>query len=396
VLIEADVPAAAALNAYVRSHPPHDAPGATAADAAAALRARFPAWMWSNVETLAFADRLRALNAARPPAARVGVYGMDVYSLHASAAAVVAHLEAGGHADAARAARRRYDCVTQHGDDAVDYAYALAAGARACGADVVAALVDVARRASAAPPAGPPGSPADEAALAALLNARAVASGEAYYRAMVFGGESTWNLRDAAFADAVALIAKKVAADRGGGDGRPPRLILWAHNSHLGDATATSMWTQRRETNVGALLKQAHGGRVLAVGCLTAGGTVAAASSWGGRVRQRALRPAPRGSYEALLHAVAADARRPSFALDLRSSDSPAARALAAPRLERAVGVQYKPRTERASHMFAARLPAQFGMVVFWDETRAVAPVPAQEGWEAVVGYDEASDKESD
>ena len=404
VLLEADVPAAAWMNAFVRLHPPYDRPDAHPATALEAARTRFPTWMWSNEEMSGFLTDLRALNARRDPATRVGVYGLDIYALFESAAAVVRHFEDAGEVAAARAARRALACLTTAGGDrsrdGVSYAYGLACGAKQCAQETVASLVAAARRRGAgAPPAGPPGSPAEEAGLECILHALAVVSGESYYSKMVFGGfggdDSTWDIRDAAFADAVGVVTKAATARRGTTLAPPPRVVVWAHNSHCGNAKATSMYTLRREYNIGSLLRDAHGDAVFAIGCLTYTGTVAAASSWGGRVRQRALRPAMAGSYEALLHAVSVASGRPSFAVDLRSP-TPAARALAIPRLQRAVGVQYRPRTERASHMFTAALGDQFACAVFWDETRAVTPLPASPQWGDVLGYNEASGEDSD
>lgn len=401
VMLEADVPAAAALNAFVRLHPPYDRPEANPAAALEAARARFPAWMWSNEEMSAFLTDLRALNARRDPADRVGVYGLDIYSLFESAAAVVHHFEEAGEVAAARAARRALTCLTTAGGDrsrdGVSYAYGLAGGAKQCAQETVASLIAAARRRGAgAPPAGPPGSPAEQAGLECLLHARAVTTAEIYYATMVFGGnESTWNIRDATFADAVGVVTKAAATSRQTTHAPPPRVVVWAHSSHCGNAKATSMWSLRREYNIGSILRDAHGDAVFAIGCLTYTGTVAAASSWGGRVRQRTLRPAMAGSYEALLHAVSVAAGRPAFAVDLRSP-TPAARALAVPCIERAIGVQYRPRTERASHMFTAALGDQFACAVFWDETRAVTPLPAPPQWGDVLGYDEVSGEESD
>jgi erythromycin esterase-like protein len=387
VLIEADWPAAARLNAYVRGHP-----GATLDAALAGFRSRFAEWMWSNQELASFAERLRAFNATLPDAERRGVYGLDIYALQASADAVVAHLEAAGDVAGARAARRRFSCITRWGGGA-DYARALAAGAPPCRDEAVNALVATMRSAAAAQPGGGgPGSPAAEATLSAVANARAVASAESYYRAMVFGGEPTWNIRDSAFLDA-ALLVRKTMADAAAPGAPPPRLILWAHNSHLGNAAATSMGALRGEHNVGQLLVEAFGRRkVCAVGQLTAAGTVACASSWGGRVWRRAVRPPLEGSYEALLAASG----RPSFTLDLRDPASAAATALAAPALQRAIGVQYRPKTERPSHYFSARLVDQFSAVVFFAESHAVDPVPVPAGWGTVLGYDDDSGAESD
>jgi erythromycin esterase-like protein len=155
------------------------------------------------------------------------------------------------------------------------------------------------------------------------------------------------------------------------------RLVVWAHNSHLGDARATEMG-ECGELNVGQLVRQAHGGRAVLVGFTTYQGTVTAATEWDGPAHRRHLRPALAGSYEQLFH----DAGVPRFLLPLRT-DRDLASALGRPRLERAIGVLYLPETERRSHYFHARLPEQFDYVLHFDETRAVEPLERHALWTA-------------
>jgi erythromycin esterase-like protein len=364
VAAEADWPDAFRVNRYVRG----TGEAASGVEALAEFT-RFPTWMWRNADVLDFVGWLRAHNERRPEAERAGFYGLDLYSLHASMAAVLAYLDTvdpvGG-----RRARSRYACFEQFGEDVQRYGYAAGLGLEhSCEDAVVAQLVELRRRASEL--ASRDGRVAADAFFVAEQNARVVRNAEAYYRTMFRGQVESWNLRDRHMTETLEALARHL--DRPDG---PAKLVVWAHNSHLGDARATEMGA-RGELNVGQLVRERYGAAAVLVGFTTARGTVTAAADWGEPAERKRVRTPLAGSWEALFH----DAGLPRFLLVLRGEDG-LARALGHPRLERAIGVVYRPETERASHYFEARLAEQFDAVLHFDETRAVEPLDRTAGWE--------------
>ena len=366
VAVEGDWPDAYRVNRFVRGQG-HDAD----ADAALAGFQRFPTWMWRNTVVAAFVDWLRGHNARLPAAERCGFYGLDLYSLHGSIAAVLAHLDR-TDPEAARRARQRYACFDSFGPDTQVYGLMAGLGrAKDCEDEVVSMLVELAGRARSAATSSSSAEEA-EAAFDAEQNARLVANAEAYYRQMFRRDVSTWNLRDDHMADTVAALRRHLARPGPGGVGAPrePKLVVWAHNSHLGDARATEM-AQRGEINLGQRLREVHGDRAVLVGFSTHGGTVMAASDWDEPGQRLRVNPAREDSLEGLLHA-AGPAR---FLLPLRG-DPVLAQALAEPRLQRAIGVVYRPQTERQSHYLHSRVARQFDALIHLDETRAVDPLP--------------------
>ena len=356
VIVEADWPDAYRVNRFVRGT--GDDP-----DAAAALGGfrRFPQWMWRNADVLSFVAWLRDHNAGADHTC--GFYGMDLYSLHASIEAVLGYLDKTDPA-AARRARYRYGCFEQFGDDPQAYGYAAGFDlGKTCEDEVVAQLVDLQRQARTVWQHD--GQPAEDEHFFAERNAALVRNAEAYYRQMFARDEDTWTLRDTHMVDTIDGLLAHLDRTRGG----PTRAVVWAHNSHLGDARATEM-ADRGEANVGQLCRQRWGDRVFNVGFTTHTGTVAAADDWGGPVRSKRVNPSLPGSYERLFHDVGVE----RFAIVFR--DAPAAvAALGEPRIERAIGVIYRPRTERGSHYFRCDLPRQFNAVVHLDTTSAVRPM---------------------
>ncbi|MGE0445997.1 MAG: erythromycin esterase family protein [Vicinamibacterales bacterium] len=322
---------------------------------------RFPRWMWRNREVVRFLRWLRGHNAERSLANRVGFHGLDLYSLHRSIACVIEYLEK-VDPPSARLARQRYRCFDIFGEDPQTYGYAtMARLSPSCEHDVVRQLMDLQR--SAAEYAQRDGRVAADEYFVAEQNARVIRDAEAYYRAMYRGGAESWNLRDRhmmSTLDALLEYAQKTH--------RHPRAVVWAHNSHLGDARATGM-AASGELNLGQLVRQQYGEGACLVGMTTHAGDVTAARGWDAPAELRLVRPSLRGSYERLFH----DADIPSFMLRLANRDLQ--RALKSPRLERAIGVIYKPETERASHYFPATLSDQFDLVVHVDETRALEPL---------------------
>ena len=356
VAVEADWPDAYRVNRYVRwESDDHDA------DAALSGFERFPTWMWRNAPMFDFIEWLRLHNAELSPADRVGFYGIDLYSLFSSIEAVLAYLDQ-IDPDGARRARHRYGCFEHFGEDSQAYGYAASFDLRqSCEDEAVKQLVELRRR--AADYKARDGHLGPDEFFAAEQNARLVMNAEEYYRAMFRGRASSWNLRDRHMAETLeALIAH---LER---HGRRAKLAVWAHNSHLGDARATEM-SRGGELNVGQLVRQRFGREAVLIGFTTHHGTVTAASDWDAPAETKRVRPGLPGSYEELFHEVGI----PRFMIPLRGSTIAAE--LRGPLLERAIGVIYRPETERASHYFNARLADQFDAVIHIDETRALEPL---------------------
>jgi protein-L-isoaspartate(D-aspartate) O-methyltransferase len=351
--VEADWPDAARVDRYVRHLPASKYRWKTFS--------RFPTWMWRNEEVRELVEWLRAYNAeVRDAERRASFHGLDLYSLHVSAAAVTGYLE---HVDpgAAKVARQRYGCLTPWESDPGTYGRAAVTGRyRACEGEVVQMLRDLfVRRAEYAARDG-------ERFLDAFQNARLVANAERYYRVMYYGARESWNLRDQHMFDTLEMLLASKGPDS--------RAVVWAHNSHLGDAAATEMGA-RGEHNLGHLCRQKYRDDAFLVGFGTDRGTVAAATDWGGPMEVKAIRPAHKWSYEHLCH----QADIPAFLLSLRYPVREVLRDELFPsRLERAIGVIYHPETELRSHYFQACLPEQFDSYVWFDQTDAVAPLSAE------------------
>ena len=356
VAVEADWPDAYRINRWVRLLGDDD----TAEDALTDFT-RFPRWMWRNRDVVRFLRWLRSENADRPSDARVGFYGLDLYSLHRSISRVIEYLDK-VDPGAAQRARRGYACFDVFGEDVQLYGYAASLNLeRSCEDEVVEQLVELRRR--AADYASRDGRIAADEYFVAEQNARVVRNAETYYRAMFRGGAESWNVRDRHM-----MTTLESLLDHVGRSGQPARGVVWAHNSHLGDARATSM-AEIGELNLGQLVRQRFGSSCCAIGMTTYEGDVTAAHEWDEPAALRNVRPSLAGSYERLFH----DVGLPSFLL--RLTTPPLASVLAEPRPERAIGVIYRPETERASHHFSARLPEQFDVVVHVDRTRAVEPL---------------------
>jgi protein-L-isoaspartate(D-aspartate) O-methyltransferase len=353
VAVEADWPDAARIDHYVRQR---EVP---ATDWQAF--ARFPTWMWRNREVRTFVDWLAQHNRARDPDQRVRFAGLDLYGLYGSIATVLEYLDR-TDPGAARVARERYGCLTPWQRDPAAYGRAVLTRAyRSCESEVVRMLQEmIARRAEYARRDG-------EHAFDALENARVAVESEAYYRIMYYGSHESWNLRDRHMFTTLSRLLKFYGPDS--------RAVVWEHNSHVGDASATDM-SARGEINVGQLCRREFGAGAYLVGFGTDHGTVAAASHWGGPMEIKQVRPSHEDSYESLCHAAGVS----SFLLPLAESARPALREeLMQGRLERAIGVIYRPETELASHYFRAVLPQQFDEYVWFDRTKAVRAIETHE-----------------
>ena len=364
VAIEADWPDAYRVHRYVR--------GVTidsnANEAFSGFR-RFPTWMWRNTVVVEFVEWLRAFNQKLDPKkAPAGFYGMDLYSLHASIDAVLSYLNKVDPAAATRA-RRRYSCFEHFSREPHEYGYAATAGIiESCEDEVVDQLAEIQRKAGEFLTRD--GQAGADELFFAEQNARLVKNAEQYYRSMFRGRASSWNLRDRHMTETIEAL---VAHFNGS---RQPKAIVWAHNSHLGDARATEM-SERGELNVGQLIRERFGKESVLVGFTTHHGTVTAASDWGERAERKRVRPALRGSYEELLH----ETTLPRFWINLRDAGK-RSDVLHDSRLERAIGVIYRPETERVSHYFQARLAEQFDAIIHIDETRAVEPLERTSIWD--------------
>jgi len=362
--IEGDWPDANRVGRYISG-------SAQDADAEEALRGfrRFPTWMWRNADVLDLVGWLRTHNESLAAGAmKVGFFGLDLYSLGASMEAVIGYLEREDPAAAIRA-KARYECLQPFASDSAQYGQAVLRGvSEPCRRRVIEQLVELRR--SAGEYLMRDGLLAEDDYFFAEQNATLVADAEEYYRTMLGDRAGSWNLRDRHMADTLDHLAAHL-----GRHGATARVVVWAHNSHVGDARATEM-AQRGEVNIGQLTRERHREAVVNVGMTTYTGTVTASHDWGGPAERKRVRPAHPESYEALLH----ETQIPAFLLcPLRGRDS--GRVLAEPRLERAIGVIYRPQTERQSHLFAASVPLQFDALVHIDLSRAVEPLERTSDW---------------
>lgn len=361
--IEADWPDSSRVHRYVR--------GATAdvnANEALSGFRRFPIWMWRNTVIVEFVEWLRGFNSGiDPQRAPVGFYGMDLYSLHASIEAVLKYLEK-IDPDSAKRARRRYSCFDHFSHKPQEYGYATTVGAaEPCEEVVVEQLVEL--QSKAAEFLRCDGDLAAEELFFAEQNARLIKNAEQYYRSMFHGRASSWNLRDRHMVETIENLVAHLDGSR------QSKAIVWAHNSHLGDARATEM-SHYGEVNVGQLMRERFGDETVLIGFSAHHGTVTAASDWGAPAERKKVRPALRGSYEELFH----ETGLPRFWIDLRNAGRIGA--LQQRRIERAIGVIYRPESERLSHYFHARLPEQFDAIIHIDKTRAVEPLEQTSIWE--------------
>ncbi len=365
VAVEADWPDAYRINRYVRGM--SDDP--TPAEALGGF-VRFPTWMWRNRDVVNFIDWLRQYNDALPGTApKVGFYGLDLYSMHTSIEAVLDYLDK-VDPEAANRARHRYSCFEHFGEDTQAYGYAASYGlTEPCEDAAINQLLELQRQ--TAEYAKRDGRVTEDEFFCAEQNARLVKNAEEYYRSMFRRRVSSWNLRDRHMAETL-----KYLVDYLNRQGRRTKVVVWAHNSHLGDARATEMG-KAGELNVGQLVRERYGRDSVLIGFSTYTGTVTAASNWGGLPELKRVRPGLPESYEALFH----NTGLPGFLLNLRE-DGQVIDALRKPHLERAIGVIYLPETERISHYFHAQLPDQFDAVIHFDETRGVEPLDRSAHWQ--------------
>ncbi|MGW5922263.1 erythromycin esterase family protein [Nocardia fluminea] len=373
VAIEADWPDTARVNRYV-----HANGSDTTAEEALRGFQRFPAWMWRNTVVRDFVAWLREHNdrQIRNDDSTAGIYGLDLYSLHRSMTEVVAYLERTDR-DAAHRAKARYSCFDHADpDNGQAYGYGAAFGAgRTCEDQVIAQLLDL--QTSAITELCPGAEAADDL-FDALRNAWSVRDAERYYRTMFADHTASWNLREEHMADTLDALRQHLPSGPSRTPrGRTPKIVVWAHNSHVGDARATEFGAEGQVT-LGQLMRQRHPAHCRSIGFSTYGGSVTAAQEWGGAAVHEAVRPALPSSVETLLH----DAGVGEFMMRM-DTDSAAARVLGQPRLQRAIGVVYRPDTERHSHYFHTRPADQFDALVHLDRTTALQPLEPTSRWSA-------------
>jgi protein-L-isoaspartate(D-aspartate) O-methyltransferase len=351
VAVEADWPDAAAIDRYIRHREPR-----RSAKAEIPFQ-RFPTWMWRNTEVAALIVWLRSHNeTVTDPDRSAGFYGLDIYNMSGSIAAVLAYLDEVDPA-AARIARERYGCLTPWQKEPATYGRAvLSAGYRKCEEAVVQQCRDLLQKQLQY------ATDDGDSFFDAAQNARLVASAERYYRIMYYGGADSWNLRDTHMFETLSNLLEA--------RGPQSKAIVWAHNSHIGDARHTDMGAVRNELNIGQLSRDRFGNRAALIGFGTHTGTVAAATDWDGDMEVKRIRPSHHDSYERLCH----DAGVPRFLLDFRHNEA-LRRRLIEPRLERFIGVIYRPESELMSHYAEASLSQQFDAYVWFDETNPVIPL---------------------
>ncbi|KAL4810695.1 erythromycin esterase-domain-containing protein [Aspergillus unguis] len=366
--LEADWPDAEALDRYVRQRPGRQAhiskskEGSSAGDDESEAFQRFPTWMWRNAEMQELVEWIRDHNASRPAEQKVGIYGMDLYSLGTSMRAIIQYLES-IDPGMAKEARKRYGCLDPYAEHPQEYGLEVLRGMKDCEAGVVAMLRDLLK--NRLEYAERPGD--GEEFHSSEQNAYVVRDAERYYKAMYYSSAGSWTLRDSHMVDTL----KRLLKHKEGG-----KAVVWAHNSHCGDARHTAMGQRRREVNIGQLCREAFGEENVAlIGCGTHTGTVAAASEWGDDMEVMNVKPSSRDSWERIAHDTGVE----SFLIDLReghmSREVREALGKESKRLQRFIGVIYRPDTERVSHYSAADLVNQFDGYVWFDETQAVKPL---------------------
>jgi len=367
VAVEADWPDSYRINRYVRGD-------AAINSANSALREflRFPTWMWRNEVVVEFIDWLRSYNQAKSlPQEKTGFYGLDLYSLNASIRSVIEYLDK-VDAEAASRARRHYGCFGHVcAESPQEYGYATNFGiAPDCEREVIRELIALQQRKYHYLKRN--GFAAGEDYFCAEQNAKVVMHAEQYYRNMFQSHIISWNMRDRHMVETLYGLEEHLSIQRGG---ERAKIVVWAHNSHVGDARATEMGS-KGEVNIGSLVREAHGSDAMLIGFSTYRGSVTAASQWDGVAECKIVRPGTAESYEALFHEVGI----PNFLLTLRGNPA-LSHHLSISRLQRAVGVLYLPQTERQSHYFFSKLPEQFDAIIHLDTTRALQPLETTTLW---------------
>jgi erythromycin esterase-like protein len=366
IAVEADFPDAYNINRFI-----HNTGNFKSAIESLSGFKRFPLWMWRNTEVLEFVSWLRNYNdSISKNEAKISFYGLDLYSLFSSIESVITFLEK-VDPKAAEKAKYRYGCFEHFWEDEQAYGFSSGMGiSKDCQNEVLQQLVDLINKRYDY--LNRDGFVADDEYFYAEQNARLVRNAEEYYRSMYLGGVETWNLRDSHMAETAGEIIKHL-----GKYNKDVKLVIWEHNSHIGDARATQMG-KSGEFNVGQLIREKYGSETALIGFTTYTGTVSAASGWDKPVERKWVRPAFEGSYEKIFHDLGIN----DFMLNLRENKGQLSGLLPGTALERAIGVIYSPNTERASHYFYTKITEQFDAVIHYDKTSALKPLDITSGWE--------------
>jgi len=369
VAVEADWPDAYAINSYVRN-----LNSCTTAEAALEHFERFPTWMWANQEVLRFIEWLRAFNDMYHKETRtVGFYGLDLYSMNSSIQAVIKYLEK-VDPKASEQARKRYSCLEYFMENPQAYGYSLKQGLTdSCEKEIVTQLVEL--REKSFNYLELDGLAAEDEYFCAKQNAELVCNSEEYYRAM-FGAHviprpNLWNMRDRHMFETLESLKEHISKQLN----RDAKIVVWAHNSHIGNAAATEM-SKRGEFNIGQLTRETYGKKSLLIGFSTARGEVTAASNWEMPTERKKIRLPIPGSYEDIFHKV----NQKNFLINLLENNETTDQ-LRSPRLQRAIGVIYRPETERESHYYYSALPEQFDFMIHFDDTNALKPLAITPHW---------------
>jgi erythromycin esterase-like protein len=365
IAVECDWPDALRVSRFIQGR--NNDTGVPDADAGSALGdyLRFPRWMWRNSDVLELVRWLREFNDGIPRLEnKAGFFGLDLYSLRSSMDAVVRYLSKVDPEAAARA-RARYACFDHLAEDPQRYGYATTFGMKKdCEEEVMRQLIGLS--ASLEKYAHQDGVAASDEAFYAEQNARVAQNAEAYYRAMFQGRNESWNLRDTHMADTLDALRKHIGKRRGDAG----KIVVWAHNSHIGDARATEMG-EHGQINLGQLVRERYDMQdTFLLGFTTHSGTVTAASDWESPSELKTVLPARNDSIEHLLHGTELH----DFLLPIRGRQK-LLKHLHGHRLERAIGVVYLPQSERLSHYFYSDVASQFDAVIHFDKTQAVKPL---------------------
>lgn len=368
VAVEGDWPDCYRINRYVRGDT-----NVYGAESALSDFLRFPTWMWRNEVVVNFIGWLRDYNDSKLHGQeKVGFYGLDLYSLYSSIHGVIGYLEK-VDPPAAQRARDYYSCFNHRhnlAENPQEYGHAASLGiSPSCEKQAVEQLIEL--RHNAVDYMKRNGFVAGEEYFCAEQNAKTILDAERYYRAMFQGRVSSWNLRDRHMVETLYSLSEYLSGWRG----ERARIVVWAHNSHVGDARATEMGTQG-EWNIGQLVRESHGSDSTLIGFSTHRGTVTAASRWDGVAECKIVLPSAAESYEALFHDVGTS----SFLLVLRDNGA-VSRNLEISRLQRAIGVLYLPQTEMQSHYFFSKLSKQFDAIMHVDTTHALRPLETISSW---------------
>lgn len=349
IAVEGDWPDSYRLNRFVKGY--SDTPKRP--EEALDTFRRWPTWMWANEEVRDLLGWMRGHNDAQPAGRKVGFYGLDVYSLWDSLHEVMGYLRK-RDPDALATAQRAWRCFEPFGEEAQDYAQATLYGGESCQEEVVDLLVKLRAMAARAAADG------DEARFVAEQNALVVKNAESYYRTMVRANDESWNIRDRHMAATLDRLLQF--------HGRDAKAIVWAHNTHIGDARQTDMAGDGM-VNVGQLARESYGeGDTILVGFGSHRGTVIAGDYWDAPWSEMRVSPAREDSWEDVLHRTVA--RDMMF---IFGPDDP--HEMFDWRGHRAIGVVYRPERERYGNYVPTVLPRRYDAFLYLDRTRAVRPL---------------------